>query len=237
MKRVAILQSNYIPWKGYFDQIDAVDEFVIYDRADYTKNDWRNRNVIKTAHGRLWLTIPVLTKGLGRQAIDEVLVADHHWAQKHWKSIAQWYANAPFLEYLEPRLSALYEEAGSLTRLHDVNLLFLRELCRLLGIETEITDARDYNCDGDRTERLVNVCRQAGCTHYVSGPSAQSYLDVSRFDEAGMAVEYFSYEYDEYPQQYGDFVHDVSIIDTLAMLGPTARTVFRGGGLRSGTPR
>jgi hypothetical protein len=232
MTRVAILQSNYIPWKGYFDLIDSVDQFIIYDEADYTKNDWRTRNVIKTAHGRLWLSIPVNTKGRGRQAIDEATIVDHHWADKHWKSIAQWYSRAPHFAFLEPVLTPLYHQAASLERLHDVNMLFLRELCRAIRITTTITNSRDYGVQGGRTERLVELCQEAGATHYVSGPSAQAYLNHALFKDVGIDVEYFLYDYDEYPQLHGPFVHDVSIVDTLASLGPDTRTALRGGGLR-----
>jgi hypothetical protein len=237
MKRVAILQSNYIPWKGYFDQIDSVDEFVVYDRVDYTKHDWRNRNVIKTPQGLRWLTIPVLTKGLDRPAIDEVTIVDHHWAAKHWKSIAQSYSRAPGFTSAEPCLADLYDRAAQLTHLHDVNLLFLEELCRFIGIDTPITDSRDYECRGDPTERLVDICRQAACTHYVTGPAARDYLDEQCFADAGIEVEYFTYDYDEYPQPHGEFVHSVSIVDTLAALGADTRSVLRGGGLRPGPSR
>jgi len=235
MRRVAIVQSNYIPWKGYFDLIDAVDEFVVYDDVDYTKNDWRNRNVIKTAHGRLWLTIPVNTKGRAGQAIDEATIVDHKWADKHWKSIAQWYSRAPHFEFVEPLLAPLYRQAASFDRLHDVNLLFLHAICDAMGVTTTITNSRDYGVEGERTERLVALCQKLGATHYVSGPSARSYLEHERFAEVGIDVEYFAYDYDEYPQPHGPFEHAVSIVDTLASLGPDARTVFRGGDLRART--
>jgi hypothetical protein len=120
-----------------------------------------------------------------------------------------------------------------LTRLHEVNVLFLQELCGLLDIATPITDSRNYECDGGPTDRLVDICRQAGCTHYVTGPAARDYLDEAQFAAAGIVVEYFAYDYDEYPQLHGEFVHGVSIVDTLASLGADARSVLRGGGLRS----
>jgi hypothetical protein len=235
VKRVAISQSNYIPWKGYFDQIDSVDEFVIYDRVDFTKRDWRSRNAIKTPQGLLWLTVPVMTKGRRGQAIDAVEIVDHEWATKHWKSISWSYKRAPNYEFAQDCLEKLYDAATPMTRLHDVNVMFIKELCDLIGIDTPISDSREYECAGGPTERLVDICRQTGCTHYVTGPAAKNYLDEQCFADAGIAVEYFTYEYDEYPQLHGEFVHAVSIVDTLAALGPGTRSVFRGGGLRSGS--
>jgi hypothetical protein len=95
-KTIAIVQSNYIPWKGYFDLIARVDEFILYDDMQYTRRDWRNRNLIKTAQGLQWLTIPVDVKGKYFQRINETQISDANWAEVHWKSIVHTYARAPF---------------------------------------------------------------------------------------------------------------------------------------------
>src|SRR5687768_17987150 len=93
-KRIAIVQSNYIPWKGYFDLINSVDEFILFDSAQYTRRDWRNRNLVKTSAGPTWLTIPVATKGKFDQRICDTVVSERNWPQQHWKTIAHWYAKA-----------------------------------------------------------------------------------------------------------------------------------------------
>ncbi len=191
-KRVAIVQSNYIPWKGYFDLIAAVDEFILLDDVQYTKRDWRNRNQIKTAQGVQWLTIPVINRGGQTQLIDETEISEP-WAAKHWARIRHSYAKAPFFRDYEAPLAAMYETAGGMTRLSDINRLFLVELCRMLAIGTPLIESRAYASSGNKTEKLLALCRAAGATSYLSGPAARDYLDESAFAAAGIAVTWMDY--------------------------------------------
>ncbi|HSF42648.1 MAG TPA: WbqC family protein [Thermoanaerobaculia bacterium] len=217
MKRAAILQSCYIPWKGYFDIIGAVDEFILYDDVSYSKNDWRNRNRIKTRTGVIWLTIPVLATGRFGQRIRDVEIGDPRWAAKHWKSIQTHYARARCFGEVAPVLRDLYERAEGEVFLSRVNEMFLRALCDLLGIGTRITSSADYELQGDRTERLVHLCEQAGAREYLSGPAAKSYLDEEKLAARGIAVRFMDYAgYPEYGQLFcPPFVHEVSVIDLL----------------------
>lgn len=222
MKRIAILQSNYLPWKGYFDLIRAVDEFVLYDSVQYTKNDWRNRNQIKTAAGKRWLTVPVRHES-SEQAIDAVAVADRGVFRKHWTGFRQAYARAACISHAERTLLPLFEQAASLAMLSQVNEHFIRGICALLGISTTITRSTDYALAGDRNERLVSLCRQSGATGYVSGPAARAYLDEAMFADAGIRVSWADYSgYPEYPQPHPPFDHGVSIIDLIACMGEDA---------------
>lgn len=217
MKRAAILQSSYIPWKGYFDIIRRVDEFILYDDVSYSKNDWRNRNRIKTRTGPLWLTIPVLATGRFGQKIRDVEIGDRRWAAKHWKSIQTHYARARCFGEVAPVLRDLYERAEGEVSLSRVNEMFLEGLCGLLGIGTRITRSEDYELRGDRTERLVWLCEQAGASEYLSGPAAKSYLEEEKFAARGLAVSWMDYGgYPEYGQLFcPPFVHEVSVIDLL----------------------
>ena len=158
MKRAAILQSSYVPWTGYFDLIRRVDEFILYDDVSYSKNDWRNRNRIKTRTGPLWLTIPVLATGRFGQRVRDVEIGDPRWAAKHWKSIQAHYARARCFGEAAPLLAELYERAASETHLSRVNEMFLRTLCDRLEIGTRITLSSEYDLAGDRVERLVSLC-------------------------------------------------------------------------------
>lgn len=222
MRRAAILQSSYVPWKGTFDMVNLVDEFILYDDAAYSKNGWRNRNRIKTAGGPLWLTIPVRVTGRSGQPIREVEVGDPRWAAKHWKSLATWYARAPHFDELAPVLRGLYERAAGEVLLSRINELFLRGLCDLLGIRTRITRSMDYRLEGDRVERLLGLCEQAGAGEYLTGPAARAYLDEARFAARGIAVRWMDYSgYPEYRQLFcPPFVHEVSILDLLLNEGP-----------------
>ncbi len=221
--RVAIAQSNYIPWKGYFDLIASVDHFVLYDEVQYTRRDWRNRNRIKTAAGVRWLTVPVLTKGGFTQRIDETRIADAGWARSHWSAIAQAYREAPAFDEIARLLEPLYEGFAA-DLLSDVNAALLRRVCAQLCITTPTSRSTDHPGTGGRSERLLSICTALGASEYVSGPAAKDYLDVELFARAGVGVEWFDYTgYRAYPQLHGAFVHEVSVIDLLFNTGSCSR--------------
>ncbi|MCB0335233.1 MAG: WbqC family protein [Bdellovibrionales bacterium] len=221
MKKSAVItQSNYIPWKGYFDQIRSCDYFMLYDCVQYTRRDWRNRNQIKTPQGPKWLTIPVNVKGKFNAPINAMEVADHEWAEQHWNMIRHNYRQAPCFSELENFFCNLYELAAKETLLSKVNYLFLSEICRKIGITTPFYFSEDYELKDDKNERLVSLCKQLQVTNYISGPAAKDYLDVGAFDNEGISVEWFNYgTYPDYPQQHGPFTHAVSIIDLMMAVG------------------
>ena len=221
MKTLAILQSSYIPWKGYFDIIRSVDEFVLYDDVQFSKANWRNRNKILTPGGPCWLTIPVKTKGLFHQRICDTQVLDGSWALNHWKTISQFYARAPYFKILKPVFGNLYAKSRTLTSLSEINHLFLLEICALLGIDTKISWSMDYKVEGERSQRLCDICILAGATRYLSGPAAKSYLDEELFISRDVQVCWMNYEgYPAYNQLHtSTFIHEVSIIDLLFNVG------------------
>lgn len=217
MKRVGIIQSSYIPWKGYFDLIARVDDFVLYDDVPFSKHDWRNRNRVKTPAGAAWLSIPVLTRGRFGQPIREVRVADRRWAARHWKTIQTYYARAAHFKELAPALAALFARAGGEPWLHRVNELFIRAICDLLDIRTRITASMEYRLSGGRVERLVDLCAQLGAAEYLSGAAARSYLDEAAFAARGIAVRWMDYaSYPDHRQLHTPpFVHEVTVLDLL----------------------
>jgi hypothetical protein len=228
VKTVVILQSSYIPWKGFFDLISRCDEFVLFDDTQFTRRDWRSRNRIKTANGPQWLTISVESKGKYEQLINQVKVADSAWAQTHWQSIRHAYAKAPHFAAQEGWVRGLYEAAGKEPMLSRINELFIREISAFLGLGTTFTWSQDYPGVSRRTERLVEICRQAGATDYLSGPSARAYIEPRLFEEAGIELHYIDYQgYAEYPQLHGPFVHEVSMLDAIFNLGADARLAMR----------
>lgn len=227
MKSVAIIQSSYIPWKGYFDIIRSVDEFVFLDDAQFTRRDWRNRNLIKTASGPLWLTIPVVSKGRYEQTIDETQIAAP-WADKHWTALRLNYGKAAYFRDMAPAVKALYDAASCETMLSRVNHTMITGICAILGITTEIRWSRDYPVSGTKTDRLLSICRAMGATKYLSGPSAASYLERDKFAAAGISVSYADYSgYREYPQVHGEFDHAVSILDLLFNVGLDALSFMK----------
>jgi hypothetical protein len=223
MKRIAILQSNYIPWKGFFDIIRAVDEVVIYDCCQYTKNDWRNRNLIKKHDGLMWLSIPVKQKGALTKRVCDIDIVEGKWAKTHWKSLKQYYSQTPYFNQIATTIQNCYEECASLSSLSMVNLKFLEMVCNLLCIDFNYSWSMDLclDCD-DPTERVVEICKQRNADEYLSGPTASDYLRIDCFREIGCKVRWMDYSsYQEYQQLHPPFAHGVSILDLLFNVGPT----------------
>jgi len=222
MKKVAILQSNYVPWKGYFDLINSVDEFVIYDTAQYTKNDWRNRNKIKTGQGISWLTVPVAAKGKSDQKIDEAVVSDQRWRKKHWSAISQSYSKCKFFNDYKHYFEKIFLE-GLENKLSDINFRFMKLINEILGVTTKIHWSSDFELSIGKTDRLVNICCDLNAKIYLSGPSAKDYLDENLFEQEGMGVEWMDYSgYPEYEQQHGPFEHGVTVLDLIFNEGPNS---------------
>ncbi|MSO96194.1 MAG: hypothetical protein EXQ81_10470 [Thermoleophilia bacterium] len=237
-KRVAIVQSNYIPWKGYFDLIAMVDEFILYDDRQYTRRDWRNRNLLKTPQGARWLTIPVEVKGRYDQRIDETLVSDPSWAADHWAVLTHAYSRADHFASHRVHIAELYREAAAERHLSLINRRFIKAVCELLGIRTKLSWSTEYAAEGARTERLVALCRAAGATEYLSGPAARAYMDESLFAAAGITLRYMDYSgYPEYPQLHPPFGHHVSIVDLIFNVGDDARRYLKSFGAEGAGPR
>jgi hypothetical protein len=228
MKRIAILQPNYIPWKGYFDIINSVDEFVIYDDAQYTKRDWRNRNIIKTNAGLKWLTIPVEVKNKYNQKIRETKVADCSWAIKHLKSIRHNYSKTKHFEEINDWVTAIYKKCERETYLSDINFIFIREISAYLGIKTNFSFSRDHNIVGNKSDKAMKVCIQLGANEYLTGPAAKTYINTSAFETNGIIIKWMNYSgYKKYNQMYPPFVHEVSIIDLLFNTGSSATSYMK----------
>ena len=220
-RRIAIVQSSYIPWKGYFDLIRSVDAFLLLDNVQFTRRDWRSRNKIKTRHGLAWLSIPVHTRGRYTQLIQDTTTSDPDWGRRHWQTIRANYAKAPYFDRYADRLSALYEHSPA--RLSDINHAFITAICESLNITTPITWSSAFDTRDTPSERLIDLCRAVGGTEYLSGPSARDYLDVAAFEAAGIAVQFADYSgYPEYSQPHGPFEHSVSVLDLLFCTGPRA---------------
>ena len=227
MKKVAIVQSNYIPWKGYFDMIAAVDEVILYDDMQYTRRDWRNRNQIKTPQGLQWLTVPVLVKGKYRQKIRETKIDGTDWVAAHWKALLQNYRHAPHFAETASLLEPLYFEQ-KFTHISQLNRRFIAAICSYLSIKTVITGSWDYTLLDGKTERLADLCVQAGGTEYISGPAAKHYVDEKIFSDLGIMLTWFDYSgYPAYPQLWGEFIHGVTIVDLLFNCGKNSPRYMR----------
>ena len=201
-----------------------MDEFILLDDVQYTRRDWRNRNQIKTPQGRMWLTIPVQVKGKREQLINETAIVQESWSDKHWEALCRNYAQAPCFEALREEICTLYRKCREDRLLSDVNHRFLVAICGMLGIATHISWSTDWPHGDDKVGRLVDLCEAVGGDVYVSGPSAQDYMDENQFNQRGIQVEYADYSgFPEYTQLFPPFVHEVSILDLLFNTGKDAR--------------
>lgn len=216
MKKIAILQSNYIPWKGYFDLINFVDEFILFDDAQYTKNDWRNRNKIKTGAGVKWLTIPIITSGKLEQKIKESRISEtNDWRKKHWSSICQNYSKSKYFKDFKDIFEELYLNSNE-KYLSEINYKFIKTINNILGINTKISFSSEFKLLDEKTERLINICKETGATEYISGPAAKAYINESLFMEEKIKLSWIDYkDYKEYKQLYPPFDHYVSILDLI----------------------
>ncbi len=222
MKKVAILQSNYIPWKGYFDMIRMVDEFILYDDMQYTRRDWRNRNKIKSSNGLAWLTIPVEVKGKYFQKINETVISEPGWAKDHWATIKQFYSKAKYFKDYKDIFEHFYLNTSE-SLLSLVNYELIRIINEILGITTKISWSGDYELADGKTERLLSLVQQAGGKEYLSGPAAKDYIVDSFFEEAGIKLSWMDYSgYPEYTQLYPPFEHGVTILDLIFNEGSEA---------------
>jgi hypothetical protein len=226
-----ILQPSYIPWRGYFDQIRRADLFIFYDDVQYDKHGWRNRNQIKTAHGKQWLTIPVHSSGVTQGVPIKAVKIDQSkpWAKNHLKTLTVSYSKAPCFKQYLPLLESFYERRDEF--IADFTVETTMTLARELG-NSHTRFMRSSELDGiagEKTDRLIQVLKRVGATHYISGPSAQDYIETEKFAAADITLEYMRYDYPEYPQLYPPYDPFVSVLDLLFMVGSDAARYFEKG--------
>lgn len=223
--KVGIIQSNYIPWRGYFDFIDSVDLFVFHDDLQYTKGDWRNRNMIKTAGGLNWLSVPVKYAKTSQLISETAIDYSVPWHKSHVNQFKANYFKAP---YYSDALAILQETFScNHTTISALNIHLIKCICDYLGITTPFAMSADYGVTGAKTERLISLITKIGASTYLSGPAASNYLDVTALKSSGIALEYKTYDYEPYHQLWGDFVGNVSILDLIANCGFDSRRYLK----------
>jgi hypothetical protein len=214
--RVAIIQSNYIPWKGYFNIIKCVDHFVLLDDVQYTRRDWRNRNLIKTKAGLKWLTIPVAVKSNYHIKIEDVQAAGSEWRIDHWNQLKNAYGTSQYFKEISPFFEEIYLQSKELN-LSKINFSFIEKILAILNIRTPLSWSREFaNMPTRKTERLVHICKNLNASEYISGVAAKDYLEVELFEKENIKVVWADYSgYLPYSQLYPPFEHGVSIMDML----------------------
>ncbi|MFT7613390.1 MAG: hypothetical protein ACI9J3_002363 [Parvicellaceae bacterium] len=230
--KVLITQSNYIPWKGFFDNIAMVDVYVVYDDMLYTKRDWRNRNMIKTTNGIKWLTIPIDVKGKRDQKINAASVSKSDlespgWKSKHFKTLHHAYSKSKCFNEVIPWIKNLYDTCES-NNLTEINLHFIKAINQYLGIHTKLVDSREFSLKEDPNERIISICKDLNANSYYTGPKANSYLKPELFKEKQLKLNIIDYSgYPQYEQAHPPFKHEVSILDLIFSEGSNAQLFLK----------
>jgi len=222
--KVGIIQSNYLPWRGYFDFIDEVDLFIFYDDVQYTHRDWRNRNLIKTKDGLCWISVPVIHD---RNTLVNTAKIDYsqRWAEKQIKTISLAYNKAEYFKLYSDNLFELM--LGKYESISDLNIQLIKYLMKSLGISTHTRLSSEFNIEGNKYERPLNILKHIGADSYLSGPAARPYTDSKKYFEAGIQLQFKSYDYSPYQQLWGTYEPNLSIIDLLFNCGPESYSLIK----------
>jgi len=227
MTAVAIHQPHYLPWLGYLAKWAAADVFVFLDTVQYTKNGWQNRNRIKTADGPQWLTVPVHAR-LGMGLAEVTVARAQPWAARHHRAIELAYAAAPYLARHRDALTRFYAEPWE--RLTPLAMASSEWLARTIGVTPPVCRASALGpLPAEPTERLIAICHAVGADTYLAGRDGAAYMDLSRFEAAGIRVRFQSYAHPEYAQLHGDFTPFLSGLDLLLTHGDEALAILRSG--------
>jgi hypothetical protein len=215
--RAAIIQSNYLPWKGYFDIIHDVDTFVFLEDVQYTNRDWRNRNKVKTPGGVKWISVPVL--GGIDQKIHEIKIDySQEWREKHKKTIHHSYASTPYYDSYKTEILDIF--SNKFDTLSELNIFSIKKIARILDIDTQFVNSKELDSAGIKDDKLISICQLIGADSYISGPAAKNYIHTDKFSIAKIALSYKDYSgYPVYPQLWGNFESAVSIIDVIFNCG------------------
>lgn len=229
MRKVAMLQPNYIPWKGVFDIIQRVDVFVFYDDVQYTTRDWRNRNKIKTPQGDQWLTVPVLQDR--EQLICEAQIdLTKNWQTKHYKAIESAYAKAPYYSDYRFLLEEIYLKQ-EWKKISELDIFSTQLIAKTLGLQPQWAIASELKKSGSKDgEKIIEICKELDCNQMLNGPSSKAFMDEKKFQDNHIQLSYMEYSYPEYSQMYPPFSHQVTVLDVLFHCGPEAKKyIFKDG--------
>ena len=219
---VAGHQPEFIPYLGFFSKISKADLFVIVDHIQFNKKYFQNRNKIKTREGWMWLTVPVITKGRFEQKIREVEINNSlNWQRKHWASITLNYQKAPFFKEHSGFFEEVYSKEWRL--LSEFNEAFIRYILGQLELDVDVLKSSELGVTGQKTDLLIDICKKTGADTYLQGSGGRDYVEVEKFQDAGLKVVFQDFEPPTYPQQFGEFIPNLSIVDLLFNVGPEAK--------------
>ena len=223
-------QPVYLPWLGLFHKIALADSFVWFDDVQYQKKDWNNRNKIKTKNGPIWLTVPVLSKKHFEKKVGRIKINnDLPWAKKHLKSIQFSYSKSKYFDYYYEFFKNVYNKKWIF--LSDLNLHILKFFLKELKIEVPIVKLSDLKISGQKSDLVLNMCKQLKAKIYIFGGEGKNYADQEKFRGSGVEPIFQEYNHPEYQQMHGDFISHLSIIDLLFNCGPECYDILMHGNM------
>ena len=221
---VAVHQPQYLPWIGYFDKMRRADVFCYLDDVQYKKNEWQNRNRIKTAQDWQWLTVPVRYRF--PEKINEVQINNTtNWSKKHLQSLITNYSRAPYFKAHIPIFEDMFSREWMLISELNIHLIeCLREALQLQEKTTVISS--EFNLRAEPTDRLIDICKAVGADTYLAGQGAAGYMDLKRFEENDLKVIVQDFKHPVYSQLFKDFQSHLSSVDLLFNCGPESLKII-----------
>jgi hypothetical protein len=230
---VAAHQPHFLPWLGYLDKLAKADVFVVMDDLQYEAQNYQNRQRVKINSGATWLTVP-LRRGsqddtILDKRIDNSAAGRHHWQHRAWRTLEIHYGNTPFFAQYRDELHAVFTSKWE--RLIDLDLHMLELARNWLGITRPIVRASALGLTGQKSERIIDMCKKVGAKLYLSGQGGSTgYLDDTAFKDAGIGVMWQQFRHPRYTQRYSKvgFVSHLGFIDLLFNCGQEARQILWG---------
>ena len=215
---LAAHQPNYLPFAGFFHKVMLCDVFVIADHVQYERQEWQNRNKIRTESGWMWLTVPVLNNHNGGQKINEARVDNSvDWAVKHWRSIFFNYVKTPFFDYYKDAFRKIYEQKWE--KLADLNESILRLILKELNLKAKIVKSSNFHLEGHKTDLLIEMCKKLNADTYLSGIGAKTYVEEDAFKRENITLLFQDFHHPVYCQRFSPFIPNMSLIDLLFNVG------------------
>ncbi len=229
MKSIGIMQPTYLPWLGYFAMMAEVDTFVFLDSVQFERRSWQQRNRIKGPAGAQTLTIPVRSKGLREQLIQEVKIEETaDFRRKHVKAIQCAYSKARYYHQYKDAIFHSIETCGD--SLCELNIQLIMHLKELLGIHVPCFRSSETPAIGTKADLLVSICEHFGAKRYLSPVGSKVYIDQTTvFEDHHIRVEYNDFQHPVYEQLYGEFLPFLSIVDLLFNEGPASLQIIQKG--------
>ncbi|MCR4345087.1 MAG: WbqC family protein [Candidatus Scalindua sp.] len=222
---ITIHQPQYLPWLGYLDKIDKADVFVILDNVQFKKNEWQNRNRIKTAQGCQWITVPVLYRF--PEKIDEVRINNKaNWGRKHLQALITNYSKSIYFDNYKIFFEDIFSRSWD--RLVDINVAIIKFLISALDLKTKLVIASDLKLREEPTERLIDICKTLNGNKYLAGKDGNKYMDLELFEKEGIEVIFQDFKHPVYNQLFGDFEPYMSAVDLLFNCGDNSLEILRG---------